>query len=515
MTRPAPILALEHEWHRQRATLRIGSGTRGGSQLRPPPLVAAGLEIEHDPQVGRSVRVGGLVVIFGHFPATLADFIVLAKARLHLQPEQARELDPVLNTRVMALWAWLPTQRRDCYLELDRATGALSAWLLGPGPGDIEALDPEADTTEIDHWFLSGLVLNGHAHWGGERGLNRLIERFGSTALLTAALVADRLEHQAEDPEFALAAAQVRWPKLSDEDELPWATLAEQADDADAEPGDDAGHPFVRSQLGRLALRLGLLRAARALLASSSGAADVSPIAWFDLGQACEALDDLSGAESSFMRYAAARPQDPDAWRRLLFCRIKRERLQLAEECLRKYHGSGGKDDELVERYLHVVARGRVRSDQRAWLAGFLIPRLGEAFIRAGQSGDVAREIVRLRFTEDESSALAFTTLSDRLHDQITAGLRAAGVDQPEDLADAVLRVALLTLPFLGSLHLDDDAADAEFLADAVQQAVDLWAEDPWVARQLAGPAPRVDGRPLLALAAMAIAVWLDDQESA
>ena len=516
MTGPAPILALDHEWHRQRATLRAGTGARGSAQLRPPPLVAAGLEIEHEPLTGRRVRVGGLVVIFGHFPATLADFIGLAKARLHLQPEQARELDPVLNTRVMALWAWLPTQRRDCYLELDRATGGLTAWLLGPGPGDISKLDPDEDTSEVDHWFLSGLVLNGHAHWGGERGLNRLIERFGNTALLTAALVADRLEHQAEDPEIALAAAQARWPRLNDDDELPWATLAEQADeDPDAEPGDDAGHPFVRSQLGRLALRLGLLRAARALLASSSGASDVSPIAWFDLGQACEALDDLLGAESAFMRYAAARPQDPDAWRRLLFCRVKRDRLQLAEECLRKYHGSGGKDDELVERYLHVVARGRVRSDQRAWLAGFLIPRLSEAFASAGQAGDVTREIVRLRFSEDESSALAFATLADRLHDQFAAELRATGVAEPRELAEAALRVTLLTLPFLGSLHVDDETADAEFLAVAVQQAIERWAEDPWVARQLGGPAPLADGRPLLALAAMALAVWLDDQDPA
>ena len=133
MPAPAPILALDHEWHRQRASLRSGTPGRSGALLRPPPLVAAGLEIEHDADTGRRVKVGGLVVIFGHFPATLADFVHLAHARLHLQPEQARELDPILNTRVMALWAWLPTVRRDCYLELDRATGEVNTWLVGPG----------------------------------------------------------------------------------------------------------------------------------------------------------------------------------------------------------------------------------------------------------------------------------------------------------------------------------------------------------------------------------------------
>ena len=514
MPTSAPILALDHEWHRQRASLRAGAPGRSGALLRPPPLVAAGLEIEHDPEAvgGRRVKVGGLVVIFGHFPATVADFIAFAHARLHLQPEQARELDPILNTRVMALWAWLPTVRRDCYLELDRATGEVATWLVGPGPGELEPVDAEEGTEEIDQWFLAGLVLNGHAHWGGERGLARLVERFGRTALLTAAQIADRLEHHAEDPQSSLELARARWPHLDDEDEHPWAALAEQVAGG---PGEEGHHPFICVQLGRLALRLGLLRAARALLVASAGATDVSPIAWFDLGQACEALDDLPGAETAFTRYATARPQDPDAWRRLLFCRVKRDRLQLADECLRKYHGSGGKDEELVERCLHVVARGRVRIDQRGRLAGFLVPKLDEAFTAAGDEGDVIQEIGRIRFAEDDASAAAFTALARQFREQAASALREAEAEEPEALAEEILRVALLTLPFLGPPHADDEAGDAEALADGVQSAVNRWAEDADVQRALGDrPAPLIDGRPLLALAAMSLAVWQEDEDA-
>ena len=504
-----PLLALDHEWHRQRANLRAaGPGRVGLGQLRPPPLVAAGLEIDHD-EHGRRVRVGGLVVIFGHFPATLRDFVNLARARLHLQPEQARELDPILNTRVMALWAWLPTVRRDCYLEFDRATGTIETWLVGPGPGEIEAIEVEAEEStvlpnsdDLDQWFLEGLVLNGHAHWGGERGLAQLVERFGRTALLVAAQVADRLEHRAEDPASALTAARTRWPSLNDEDEVPWAAVAERRD--------DAGHPFICAQLGRLALRLGLLRAARALLSASAGSTDVSPIAWFDLGQSCEALDDLTGAENAFTRYASTRPQDPDAWRRLLFCRLRRDRSQLAEECLRKYHSAGGKDDELVERYLHVVARGRIRTDQRGFLAAFMLPHLRVAFAAAGNDGDVEREIVRLCFCDDPSSAAAFTALVSRLRGQLAVALRLSG---NEHFTEDAVRTVLLTLPFLGPLHPHDETADVETLADDVQSAINRWAESPDVAVALMGPPPVADSRSLVALAAMANAVW-DDHES-
>ena len=503
-----PLLTLDHEWHRQRANLRAaGPGRIGLGQLRPPPLVAAGLEIEHDEQ-GRRVRVGGLVVIFGHFPATLRDFVNLARARLHLQPEQARELDPILNTRVMALWAWLPTVRRDCYLEFDRATGTIETWLVGPGPGEIETVEveveesPEVTTSEeLDQWFLEGLVLNGHAHWGGERGLAHLVERFGRTALLVAAQVADRLEHHAEDPASALQLARTRWPSLNAHDEVPWATLAERRN--------DAGHPFICAQLGRLALRLGLLRAARALLSASAGSTDVSPIAWFDLGQACEALDDLTGAENAFTRYASTRPQDPDAWRRLLFCRLRRDRSQLAEECLRKYHSAGGKDEELVERYLHVVARGRIRTEQRGFLAAFLLPHLRVAFSTAGRDGDVEREIVRLCFCDDPTAAAAFTALVSRLRGELAVALRLSG---NEHFTEDAVRAVLLTLPFLGPLHQADELADIEALADDVQSAINRWAEAPAVAAALMGPPPLIDSRSLYALAAMANTVW-DEHE--
>jgi tetratricopeptide (TPR) repeat protein len=393
-------------------------------------------------------------------------------------------------------------------LEFDRATGTIETWLVGPGPGEIETIEveleesPEITTSEeLDQWFLEGLVLNGHAHWGGERGLTHLVERFGRTSLLVAAQVADRLEHHSEDPASALQLARTRWPSLNDHDEVPWATLAERRK--------DAGHPFICAQLGRLALRLGLLRAARALLSASAGSTDVSPIAWFDLGQACEALDDLTGAENAFTRYASTRPQDPDAWRRLLFCRLRRDRSQLAEECLRKYHSAGGKDEELVERYLHVVARGRIRTAQRGFLAAFLLPHLRVAFSTAGRDGDVEREIVRLCFCDDPTAAAAFTALVSRLRGELAVALRLSG---NQDFTEDTVRAVLLTLPFLGPLHQADELADVEALADDVQSTINRWAEAPAVAAALMGPPPLVDSRSLYALAAMANSVW-DDHE--
>src|ERR1043165_2261841 len=120
---------------------------------------------------GRTVTLGGLAVIFGVFPASLGEFVELARSRLHLGQGQARELDAVLNTRIMAMWAWLPTQRRDCYLELDRATGEEHLWLMGPGAGESDEIDLAQDHEDLDAAFLDALVLNGPGHWGGESGL--------------------------------------------------------------------------------------------------------------------------------------------------------------------------------------------------------------------------------------------------------------------------------------------------------------------------------------------------------
>ncbi|MBA2482485.1 MAG: hypothetical protein H0V44_17615 [Planctomycetes bacterium] len=451
-----PLLLLNHDWHSQRAKLRQG-------RVRPPPLVAAGVDVVFDADKGREVKLGGLAVIFGTFPATVDEFVALARARLHLGPDQARELDPVLNTRVLAMWAWLPTLRQDCYLEFDRATGAEQVWLIGPGPGEAREVDIESPDVDLDHAFLEALVLNGPGHWGGESGLQRLVRRFGRQPLLIAAQVADLLEHRPREPRKALRVAQALWADLGSDDENAWAALA------------GSEHPWVCVQLGRLALRLGLLRAARLLLGSTHGTGDAAPIAHFDLGQACEALDDLPAAEAAFARFASARPSDPDAWRRLLFCRLRMGHLHIAEETLRRYRSASGKDDDLAERYLSVVARGRVRGEQRATLAGWLGARLHETLIGHTCPDALVEEIARLCF-DDDDTALAAAIRRGRIE---LVQLLAAGPDPlaAEANAEALLRTALLALPFLGGMHREEVEGGSEACATNMVAALHLWSD--------------------------------------
>jgi hypothetical protein len=504
-----PLLVLDHDWHSQRARLR-------GGRSRPPPLVAAGIDLGFEPDSGRTVKLGGLAVIFGIFPASADEFIGLAKARLNLGPDQARELDPVLNTRILAMWAWLPTKRQDCYLEYDRATGEAHLWLVGPSAGEMGACDLALQGPEVDRAFLDALVLNGPSHWGGSQGLARLVNRHGHQALLVAAQVADHLEHHPRQPRAALALANARWSELDTEDEGAWAGIA----------GNE--HPWVCVQLGRLALRLGLLRAARLLLMATGGTGDAAPIAWFDLGQACEALEDLPAAETAFARFAAARPGDPDAWRRLLFCRLRMQNLHIADETLRRYRGASGRDDDLAERFLAVVARSRLRGEERALLAGWLGARLHDALIAlAAGAGEAERmpgapaaldalveEIARSCFAADDGAFLAavgsaradllarIATHNRRAPRRIADGHepRAAAAAAPdsaaaapaprpespepaaapepdaqaEALADALLRVALLALPFLGPRPRD--GLDSGAVGDHLVAALTLWS---------------------------------------
>jgi len=438
----APVLDLGHEWHRQRTSLRT-------ARQRPPPLVAAGLDMIHEPETGRQVKMGGLAVIFGTFPASLEEFTSLARTRLHLAPEQAKELDPVLNTRLMAMWAWLPSRRQDCYLEFDRATGVQTIWLIGPGDGEVFELDQEADRTALDHAFLEALVLNGPGHWGGETGLVRLIERFGQQPLLIAAQVADALEHHAKEPRRALALAQEAWPDLEGDTDAAWLALVGR------------GHPWVQVQLGRLALRLGLVRPARRLLAAAGGAvgSDCGPVAWFDLGQACEALEELPAAEQAFTRYAALRPADPDAWRRLLGCRLRLGNLHVADETLRRYRAAGGKDADLVDRYHQVALRARLPLLQRARLAAWFNARLVPALdLRLGLEALVA-----------ELSAMIFPGAEEAFHEAVAAAVTAVG--------PVAARTVLCALPLHGGLHRDEADADAPFLAAAAAEALSLHAE--------------------------------------
>ncbi len=446
----SPLLLLDHDWHAQRAKLRQG-------RVRPPPLVAAGLDVGYVQSQGRELKLGGLAVIFGTFPASLEEFVQMARLRLNLEPEQARELDPVLNTRILAMWAWLPTLRQDCYIEYDRATGDEHAWLIGPS-SEYTELDLVGGHPDLDRAFLEGLVLNGPGHWGGAAGLERLVAKHGRLPLLIAAQVADVLEHRPREPRKALRLAQALWRDLTSDDESAWAHLV------------GSEHPWTCVQLGRLALRLGLLRAARLLLASAHAAADATPVAHFDLGQACEALDDLASAEAAFARFAAARPSDPDAWRRLLFCRLRMNHLQVAEETLNRYRNCGGKDAELAERWLTVVARGKLRLEQRALLAGWLGAHLHDAIANELVLEQLIDEIARLRFGGD-ADALAAACMRAR------GDLLLRLPDGNDADVEALLRTALLALPLIGLAHRDDAQVSADAIAAHLSFALTCWSE--------------------------------------
>ena len=430
----APLLVLDHDWHRSRAHLR-------GQRMRPPPLVAAGCDLVHDAERGRSVAVGGLAVIFGTFPATVEELRALAKSRLHLGEQQARELDAVFSNRLLAVWAWLPTRRQDLYLEYDRATGEDHLWLIGPGEGQHQMIDP-SEPGDLDDSLLEALVLNGAAHWGGAGGLARLVERHGRQPPLVAAQVADHLEHHPRDPAATLDLARTAWPWLSTQDEAGWATIS----------GNE--HPWVQVQLGRLALRLGMLRAARLLLSATGahegllGGAHIAPIALFDLAQACEALDDVIAAEQAFARYVAARNHDADAWRRLLFCRLRLGRFEVAEEGLRRYRGCGGKDEDLALQLVAAIVRGRWRLTERANVAGFLAPRLAttaallpETLIDGALRRGPAEPDLRQRLRSAVAGLPAAAAAAALLTAPVLAELRAD--DQRTEIAATIAEVAV------------------------------------------------------------------------
>ena len=450
-----PLLDLSHDWHRARALQRSGKG-------KPPPLVAAGLDIELLSASGRVVKVGGMAIVFGAFPPSLADQAAFAKARLFLQPEQARALDPVLRTRVLALWAWLPGPRLDCYLEYDRATDEAHAWLLAPeGPRELDIEQPDA---EVDAWFLEGLVLAGPTSWGGEPGLSKLVERFGHHHLLIAARIAERLDRRSRDPRGTLDLAHHAWPRLSERDETGWADLAEEI------------HPWAAVQLGRLALRLGLTRAARVLLMRADST-EAPPIAWFDLGQAHEALDDLPAALAAFVHYVGIRTSDPDGWRRLLICRLRQGDLQVAEEALRRWRESGGKDDELAERLIGQVMPSRMRLSERAAIAGWLGARL-DRHLAAAAPADKLVEACCAELPAERAQLLrdAWTAAQPAIAED-AARLGAADLPELAARADALARTALLALPLLAKPHPGEEAPSTADLAGHAQRALSLWCE--------------------------------------
>ena len=434
-----PLLDIEQEWHRQRAQLRA-------NHQRPPPLVTAGLELAYD-EDARShhrVQVSGMALIFGIFPPTVREFVDLARTGLRLGRSPARqELQGVLNTRVQSLWAWLPTLAQDCYLELDHATDEVRLWLIGPQLGEVEEVNAESDRERLDEAFLAAAVMTGSRHWGGQEGLARLVERFGRRSLLIAAQVAEALERDARHPEQALALAQTRWPRLDQSDETAWAPLADQ------EP------PWACVQLGRLALRLGLWRAARLLL-NHVASAEAGAAGWFDLGQACEALDDLPHAEQAFAHFAAEHGDDPDGWRRLLIVRLRLGLFWEAAEALKRYRAADGSDSDLMDRGLIVLRRARVPLLQRAHVAGWLCAKAPAAATTRLPVGGLLAEIGRGLAAAPEGHAAAerlFGDLIDRLRAELAEVLVPA--DDParvgSGLVEAVIRVSLLALPFLGS----------------------------------------------------------------
>lgn len=451
-----PVLDLSHDWHRARALQRAGKG-------KPPPLVAAGLDVELLPSAGRTVKVGGMAIVFGAFPPSLADLATFARARLFLQPEQARALDPVLRTRILALWTWLPGPRLDCYLELDRATDDARAWLL-TAEGAREVPLDQADSGEIDAWFLEGLVLAGPTSWGGEAGLAKLVERFGNKHLLIAARVADRLDRRSRDPRGTLELARAAWPRLSERDETGWADIGEDV------------HPWVAVQLGRLALRLGLTRAARVLLMRADGV-DTPPIAWFDLGQACEALDDLPAALSAFVHYVGLRASDPDGWRRLLICRLRQGDLQVADEALRRWREAGGKDDDLAERLLSQIMASRMRLHERSAIAGWLGARIDDA-LAAACPADKLVETCCAGLPPARADALrtAWAVARPAINED-AARLGEADLPTLAARADALARTALLALPLLARPHPGEEAPSTSDLAGNAQRALSLWCE--------------------------------------
>jgi hypothetical protein len=426
--------------------------------MRPPPLVAAGLDVVQGKEGGRAVTVGGLAVIFGIFPASPQDFLQLAGARLHLNPGQASELDPVLNTRILALWAWLPTLRQDCYLEFDRATGSQHLWTIGPGEGECHELDAEDPPAQLAEAFLAGVVLNGSGHWGGEAGLAKLVERFGPQPLLVAARIADHLDHKPKELREALDIARACWPALALDDEPAWAALA------------DHEHPWVNVQIGRLALRLGLVRAARVLLRFAAGT-EVQPVAHFDLGQAQESLGDLAAAEAAFARYAAARPNDPDAWRRLLFCRLRLGHLAMAGETLKRYRTAGGRDRDLAERFLALAGKPRLPASERAVLAGWMMAELGEAvLLRIGLLGLMDEIIARRCGGSGTPMAKRFEDATQFLHATLTQTASQVPHGADEATVAVLVAVGFLIRPRPGAVP-----PPAAELAHHAAAALALW----------------------------------------
>ena len=182
-------------------------------------------------------------------------------------------------------------------------------------------------------------------------------------------------------------------------------------------------------------------------------------------------------AEAAFARYASARATDPDAWRRLLLCRVRLGHFTVAEETLKRYRGLGGKDKDLVERFLSILVRSNLRGQERARMVGWLCARLSESVPRrlsiesvieaASERHEPANQQVEILHLVALVDQLRLD-LRERLPLSVTGG-------QLDDL----VRVVLLTLPLMASRRISPIAVEIDPQTAAerhVGNAAALWA---------------------------------------
>ena len=270
---------------------------------------------------------------------------------------------------------------------------------------------------------------------GVQHGLAQLVARFGKQGLLVAAQVAEILDREPRQPALALGVARTRWPQLDTHDTSYWEALI------DSEP------PWACVQLGRLALRLGLAQAARRLL-DFANVVDAGAVAWRDLAVVSEELDDLIHAQAAWSRAVQLAADDVDVWRRLVLVRLRLGELTEAGEALRRLRAAGGVDSQLIDAALGQLRRPLLPLLQRArlagWCAGRMAPALAERLTLSGLMAEIGRS--RAPGMTNRIEVVLETMRADLVQTLATAD----GILAESGAVDAVVRVALLALPFLG-----------------------------------------------------------------
>ena len=181
---------------------------------------------------------------------------------------------------------------------------------------------------------------------------------------------------------------------------------------------------------------------------SRPGVAEAAPIAWFDLGQAHEALDDIPHAAEAFAAFAESHPADADGWRRLLYCRLRLDDITGADTCLAKHRSAKGDDAGLVARLTLILSRSRVSALERARLAGWFGARLSLVLARRMSHQAIVEHWDRQRGHEARARV-----------DRALADAREAMHNMPTPEADAAIHAALLCLPLIGAPILTSSRA--------------------------------------------------------